>query len=69
MNERVLGTGVGGLIIFLNIDRALSCSASIPSIGLALRVVVVRRWRRDRRLAPTSETARGGHRRRGSQPA
>lgn len=41
LNDRALGTGVGGLIVFLNIDRALALFGVDPSIGLALRVVVV----------------------------
>ncbi len=41
MNEQVLGTGVGALIIFLNIDRALSLFGVDASIGLALRVLVI----------------------------
>jgi uncharacterized membrane protein YfcA len=41
LNDRALGTGVGGLIIFLNVDRALALFGVDPSIGLALRVVVV----------------------------
>jgi hypothetical protein len=41
MDERVLGTGVGALIIFLNLDRALVLFGFDPAIGLALRLVVV----------------------------
>lgn len=41
MNDRVLGTGVGALIIFLNVDRVLSLFGVNPSIGLALRVLVI----------------------------
>ena len=41
MNEQVLGTGVGALIIVLNIDRALSLFGVDASIGLALRVLVI----------------------------
>jgi hypothetical protein len=41
LNDRVLGTGVGGLIIFLNIDRALGLFGVSSSVGLALRLVVV----------------------------
>ena len=41
MNDQVLGTGVGALIIFLNVDRSLSLFGVDPSIGLALRVLVV----------------------------
>ena len=41
MDERVLGTGVGALIIFLNLDRALVLFAFDPAIGLALRLIVI----------------------------
>lgn len=41
MDERVLGTGVGALIIFLNLDRALVLFGFDPAIGLALRLIVV----------------------------
>ena len=41
MDERALGTGVGALIIFLNLDRALVLFGVDPSIGLILRLVVV----------------------------
>ena len=41
LDERVLGTGVGALIIFLNLDRALMLFGFDPAIGLALRLVVV----------------------------
>jgi uncharacterized protein len=41
LDERALGTGVGALIIFLNLDRALALFGVDPSIGLILRVVVV----------------------------
>jgi uncharacterized membrane protein YfcA len=41
MNDQVLGTGVGALIIFLNIDRALALFGVDPTIGLVLRVVVL----------------------------
>jgi uncharacterized membrane protein YfcA len=41
LDDRVLGTGVGALIIFLNLDRALVLFGFDPAIGLALRVVVV----------------------------
>ncbi len=41
LDERALGTGIGGLIIFLNIDRALALFGVDPSTGLAVRVVVV----------------------------
>lgn len=40
-NDRALGTGVGGLIIFLNIDRALALFGVDPSVGLTLRLGVV----------------------------
>jgi uncharacterized protein len=40
LNDRVLGTGVGGLIIFLNVDRVLSLFGVHPSVGLGIRVVV-----------------------------
>jgi uncharacterized membrane protein YfcA len=40
-NEQALGTGVGGLIIFLNLDRALSLFGVDPSLGFGLRIVVV----------------------------
>ena len=40
-NDRALGTGVGGLIIFLNIDRVLTLAGVDPSVALVLRVVVV----------------------------
>jgi len=41
MNDQVLGTGVGGLIIFLNVDRVLSLFGVDPSIGFAIRVVTI----------------------------
>ncbi len=41
MDERVLGTGVGALIIFLNLDRALVLFGFDPAIGLSLRLIVV----------------------------
>jgi uncharacterized membrane protein YfcA len=40
-DDQALGTGVGGLIIFLNIDRALSLFGVDPAIGLPIRLVVV----------------------------
>lgn len=40
-NDQALGTGVGGLIIFLNVDRVLTLVGIDPSIGLVLRVIVV----------------------------
>ena len=40
-DDRALGTGVGGLIIFLNLDRALSLFGVDPAIGFGLRIVVV----------------------------
>jgi uncharacterized protein len=39
-DDRALGTGVGSLIIFLNVDRVLSLFGVDPSIGLTLRLVV-----------------------------
>jgi hypothetical protein len=36
LDDRAFGTGVGGLIIFLNVDRGLSLFGVDPSIGLAL---------------------------------
>lgn len=41
LDERALGTGIGGLIIFLNIDRALSLFGVDSSVGMVLRLVVV----------------------------
>jgi uncharacterized protein len=41
MNDQVLGTGVGALIIFLNVDRVLSLVGVNPSVGLGIRVVVI----------------------------
>ena len=41
INEQVLATGVGGLIIFLNVDRSLSLFGVEPSLGLGIRVLVV----------------------------
>lgn len=41
MNEQVLGTGVGALIIFLNVDRALALFGVDLSIGLAVRLLVI----------------------------
>jgi uncharacterized protein len=40
-DDRALGTGVGGLIIFLNIDRALSLFGVEPSIGFGIRIVTI----------------------------
>ena len=40
-NDRALGTGVGGLIIFLNVDRALSLFGVDASIGFGIRIVVI----------------------------
>jgi uncharacterized protein len=40
-DDRALGTGVGGLIIFLNLDRGLSLFGFDPKLGLGLRLVVV----------------------------
>ena len=39
MNDRVLGTGVGALIIFLNVDRVLALLGVDKSIGLTLRLI------------------------------
>ena len=39
-DDRALGTGVGSLIIFLNVDRVLSLFGVDPSIGLTLRLIV-----------------------------
>ena len=41
MNDQILGTGVGALIIFLNADRALALFGVDASIGLVLRVIVI----------------------------
>jgi len=41
MNDQVLGTGVGGLIIFLNVDRVLSLFGVDPSVGFGVRVVTI----------------------------
>jgi uncharacterized membrane protein YfcA len=41
LNEQLLGAGVGGLIIFLNLDRALALIGADPSIGLPLRLIAV----------------------------
>jgi hypothetical protein len=40
MNDQVLGTGVGALIIFLNVDRVLALIGLDKSIGLVLRLIV-----------------------------
>lgn len=40
LDERVLGTGVGALIIFLNVDRGLALFGVDPQVGLGLRLVV-----------------------------
>jgi uncharacterized protein len=40
-DDQALGTGVGGLIIFLNLDRGLSLIGVDASTALALRVAVV----------------------------
>ena len=37
----MLGTGVGALIIFLNVDRALALFGVDASIGFAIRIVVM----------------------------
>ena len=39
-DDQALATGVGGLIIFLNIDRGLGLFGVDKSIGLGLRLVV-----------------------------
>ena len=41
LDDRVLGTGVGALIIFLNLDRVLALFGFDPTIGLVLRLIVV----------------------------
>jgi uncharacterized protein len=41
MDDRVLGTGVGALIIFLNVDRVLSLVGVDKSVGLVVRLIVV----------------------------
>jgi uncharacterized membrane protein YfcA len=41
MNDQVLGTGVGGIIIFLNVDRVLSLFGVDPSVGFGIRVVTI----------------------------
>jgi uncharacterized membrane protein YfcA len=41
LDDRALGTGVGGLIIFLNVDRALALFSVDASIGFGIRVVTV----------------------------
>ncbi|HXG26437.1 MAG TPA: sulfite exporter TauE/SafE family protein [Candidatus Binatia bacterium] len=40
-DERALGAGVGGLIIVLNIDRALTLFDVDPSVGLGVRVATI----------------------------
>ena len=40
MDDRVLGTGVGALIIFLNVDRVLGLFGVDPAVGLVLRLAV-----------------------------
>ncbi len=40
LDDRALGTGVGGLIIFLNVDRGLALFGVDPQISLGLRLVV-----------------------------
>jgi uncharacterized membrane protein YfcA len=40
-DDRALGTGVGGLIIFLNADRALSLFGVDPSIAFTIRLVTI----------------------------
>jgi uncharacterized protein len=39
-DDQALATGVGGLIIFLNLDRGLSLFGVDPKVGLALRLAV-----------------------------
>jgi uncharacterized membrane protein YfcA len=39
-DDQALATGVGGLIIFLNIDRGLSLFGADKSIGLGVRLIV-----------------------------
>lgn len=41
MNDQALGTGVGALIVFLNVDRVLALVGADASVGLMLRVIVV----------------------------
>ena len=41
MNDQVLGTGVGALIIFLNVDRVLSLFGVNPSVGFGIRVATI----------------------------
>ena len=41
LNDQVLGTGVGGLIVFLNVDRVLALAGVDASVGLVLRIIVV----------------------------
>ena len=40
LDDRALGTGVGGVIIFLNVDRGLALFGVDPQISLGLRLVV-----------------------------
>jgi len=40
-DDQALATGVGGLIIFLNLDRGLSLFGLDASLGLGLRLIVV----------------------------
>jgi uncharacterized membrane protein YfcA len=40
-DDSALGTAVGGLVIFLNLDRGLSIFGVGPEVGLVLRLVVV----------------------------
>jgi uncharacterized membrane protein YfcA len=69
MNDRILGTGVGALIIFLNVDRVLSLFGVDPSLGLGIRIitivaaVLVVGWLFLRNRSASSSTATG------SQPA
>lgn len=41
IDERALGTSVGGLIIVLNLDRAAALLGMEPAVGLWLRVAVI----------------------------
>jgi hypothetical protein len=40
-DDQALGTGVGGLIIFLNLDRGLSLIGVEPTVALGIRISVV----------------------------
>ncbi len=41
LDERALGAGVGGLIVFLNIDRVLALLGVDSTVALMMRIVVV----------------------------